>query len=217
MPPKSLRLVLPVDWLLGTTDMHCRESRPAWNLGWLLGSPNVGYEAISFVFSKKVKLSVVVIAHVGLLSTRTGEVPHWATALLSPSAGWAVCAVTAASPYRVERAHCFLSRIASLASFICSSLISTPTYSRRSVADRRPAGRWGCCEVCAGGAGMSRHPCRKTTERADPTTVPHLERPPLSHRWQNRKGAPTSTYITSQDLTEICHILHSAARGLGKG
>jgi hypothetical protein len=39
MLPKSFRLVLPVDWLLGTTDMqeHCRESRPAWNLGWLLG------------------------------------------------------------------------------------------------------------------------------------------------------------------------------------
>jgi hypothetical protein len=110
-------------------------------------NPDVGYEAISLAFSKKVQLSVFVIAHVGMLSAGTGDVPHWATALLSPSTGWAVCAVcavAAASSYRVERALCFLSRIPSLASFICSSLISTPTYSRRSVADRRPAGRLGC-------------------------------------------------------------------------
>jgi hypothetical protein len=123
----------------GTTDMqeHCRESWPCVEPGVASrvcasarpdkqslttpkSSPDVGYEAISLVFSKKVRLLVFVIAHVGLLSTGAGEVTHWATALLSPSAGWAVCAVTAASPYRVERALCFLSRIPSLASFICS-------------------------------------------------------------------------------------------------
>lgn len=64
-------------------------------------NPDVGYEPISLAFSKKVQLSVFVIAHVGMLSTGTGEVPHWATALLSPSTGWAVCA-------RLRRYSCII-------------------------------------------------------------------------------------------------------------